>query len=358
MFLMTSSVGFSQGALDQLLAAHEAAVGGKTAIQNLHSIVVRGVYHEGGPIPDGAALVPRAYQAWMRPYFEHIGDPAELHPGIREGFDGSAWEYYGDPGVTVRTVGAAAAATRHAAEFLQDSLIDAASKGTDLTLQGSEEIANRPAWRIHARLIDGSEKIIFLDKQTMMIVAERKLAPVHAFGESVATETRFMGYKPCGGVMMWQSVRETNIETGAVLNEFRRVTIEINTINDASEFSPPNPPQTPLQHWLELLYAERADPISVLYSYRLFREANPALDTRDAVEFIGYQMVKMGDSKSALELLQANANDYPRSASAQFGLGRAYSAAGDTEKAHKAFLRALAIDPNFKKATDGLNALR
>jgi len=56
--------------------------------------------------------------------------------------------------------------------------------------------------------------------------------------------------------------------------------------------------------------------------------------------------------------LKANASDYPNSASAQFGLGRAYNAAGDLKHAKDAFDRALQIDPNFKKATDGLNALR
>jgi hypothetical protein len=62
--------------------------------------------------------------AFMRPYYQVTGDPAIQHPGLSEHFDGSAWDYYGDPGIVVRTVGAAAAATRHAAEFAQDSLVD------------------------------------------------------------------------------------------------------------------------------------------------------------------------------------------------------------------------------------------
>ena len=73
---------------------------------------------------------------------------------------------------------------------------------------------------------------------------------------------------------------------------------------------------------------------------------------------MGYQMVKMGDFPSAIELLKANATDYPQSASAQFGLGRAYKAAGRLDAAEAAFKKALEIDPKFKKATDGLNALR
>lgn len=66
----------------------------------------------------------------------------------------------------------------------------------------------------------------------------------------------------------------------------------------------------------------------------------------------------MGDYATSVQLLKANASDYPNSASAQFGLGRAYNAAGDLKHAKDAFDRALQIDPNFKKATDGLNALR
>jgi TolA-binding protein len=103
---------------------------------------------------------------------------------------------------------------------------------------------------------------------------------------------------------------------------------------------------------------ERTDPVSVMFTYRQFRTANPALDTRDGVEFIGYQMVKMLDFNGAIELLKANVADYPKAASAQFGLGRAYKAAGDLENARVSFLRALQIDPGFKKASDGLNALR
>jgi hypothetical protein len=50
------------------------------------------------------------------------------------------------------------------------------------------------------------------------------------------------------------------------------------------------------------------------------------------VEFIVYQMAKMGDFNGAVELRRANAADYPQSASAQFGLGRAYKASGDNAK--------------------------
>ena len=51
--------------------------------------------------------------ALMRPFYKLVGDPFEPNRSFAEGYDGSAWEYYGDPGIVVRTVGAAAAALRH-----------------------------------------------------------------------------------------------------------------------------------------------------------------------------------------------------------------------------------------------------
>ena len=103
---------------------------------------------------------------------------------------------------------------------------------------------------------------------------------------------------------------------------------------------------------------ERTDSVSVNYSYRVFRKAHPELDTREGVEFIGYQIVKMGDFKAGIELLHANAADYPRSASAQYALGRAYKAAGKPALARKSFEKALQIDPTFHKARDAMKSGR
>jgi Tfp pilus assembly protein PilF len=61
---------------------------------------------------------------------------------------------------------------------------------------------------------------------------------------------------------------------------------------------------------------------------------------------------------SEIELLRVNAASYPKFASAQFGLGRAYKSAGDAANAKVSLQKALDIGPTFKKASDGLNALR
>ena len=358
--LGAAAAAFAQQALtlEQIVQKHVDAIGGIEKIHALKSLVIRGMYHEGGEIPPGTPIVARNYMAFLRPCYQVIGDPANPNPDLREGFDGSSWEYYGDPGVVIRTVGAAAAATRHTAEFLHDSLVDYRENGTKLELQGTEKIDGKDCYRIFVTLSDGFRKYLFVDVESFMIVAGRGSAPIHAFGAPVTTEGRFLDYQPTNGVLMPHSIIEVELATGKVLSDARNVTIEANTITDPSIFSPAPRKKTPLQDLLEKLYEERTDSVSVLYSYRLFRRTHPDVDTREGIEFIGYQMAKTKDYPSSIELLRENAADYPNSASAQFGLGRALQASGDSEGAAKAFQQALKIDPQFKKATDGLNALR
>jgi len=358
LLLAATAAGQEALSIDQIVTRHVGALGGAEKIDGLQSLVIRGMHHEGGVIPPDMPIRARNYMAFLRPYYGVIGDPAIANPELREGFDGSSWEYYGDPGIVVRTVGAAAAATRHTPEFLQDSLVDYREKGTHLELVGSEKIGDRQCYKIQVTLADGFEKYVFVDRETFLVIADRKSAPIHAFGSSVISETRFSDYQPVNGVLMWRRELEVEMATGRVLAESRRVTIEANTLHDPSIFSPASRSRTPLQECLEQLYNERTDPVSVMYSYRLFKATHPGVNTRDGVEFVGYQMAKMGDYPASIELLKANSADYPNSASSQFGLGRAYQAAGNLELAKQAFERALQIDPGFKKASDGLNVLR
>jgi tetratricopeptide (TPR) repeat protein len=202
---------------------------------------------------------------------------------------------------------------------------------------------------LHLTLADGFEKDLFVDKESFLIVGDRRSAPIYAFGEPVRSENRIGNYRAVNGVLYPFLFVEAEIATGKELN---RLTIQ-SMINPKLDYS-----RTPLQQFLEQLYMERTDPVAVMNTYREFRLATPGLDTREAVEFIGYQMAKMSDFNGAVALLQANAADYPKFASPQYGLGRAHKAAGDMKNARIAFQRALQIDPAFKKVTEGLNALR
>jgi len=337
--------------LSEILDRHVQALGGRNNLNAIHSVVKHLVYREG------SFTIPDAFIARMRPYYKTIGDPKDTTVDVNEGYDGSAWEYYKDPGVVIRTVGAAAAAGRHGTEMF-DSLMDYQDVGTRISLSGTESFDNKPAYKLHVVLADGFEKDLFVDQESYLIIAERHSAPVHAFGASIKSENRISDYREVNGVMFPFSVREVEIATGKELNSDTVQSIVVNQPLEPDFFSPPRFLHTPLQRTLEQLYEERTDSVAVMWTYRGFRQANPTTDTREGVEFIAYQMVKMGDFKGAIDLLTQNAADYPKSASAQFGLGRAHAAAGQPDEARVHFQKALEIDPKFKKASDGLNALR
>jgi tetratricopeptide (TPR) repeat protein len=204
---------------------------------------------------------------------------------------------------------------------------------------------------------DGYEEDQFLDAKTHRCIASRKVAKIHAFGADVATETRFSDFRKVEGVLFPFLAQKVDIATGKVLNTFKTTSIEVNPKLDVSVFSPPDFKRTPLQGLLERLFAERTDKEAVLWSYRDFRAAHSDVDTDFAMEVIGYQILKMGEAETAIALLDANAEAYPKSSGAAFGVGRAYNTAGDAARAKEAFQRAVTLDPGNKRAAAALKAL-
>jgi hypothetical protein len=202
--------------------------------------------------------MPDGYMAKMRPYCKTLGDPKNLKVDVNEGFDGSAWEYYSDPGVVLRTVGAAAAATRHGTELI-DSLADAGMLGARIELAGEEPFASKPAYKLHVTLADGFEKDLFVDKQSFLILGDRRAAPVHAFGTAVQSENRFGDYRPVNGVLFPFTIQEVEIATGRELNSVTMQSITVNENFALSYFSPPQFERTPLQRMLEQLYNRRRE---------------------------------------------------------------------------------------------------
>ncbi len=332
----------------EIVDRYVEARGGAEKLRDLRTAVYRGEYHEGGEVSPNAAM------AIMRPFYKLVGDPAKPNAEFAEGYDGSAWEFYGD--FVVRTVGAAAAAARHGLA-IDGPLADYQAKGSTVTLMGMEKVGDRNAYRLRIRMMDGFEQDELIDAENWRLIAERKVAPIHAFGESVASEERFGDFRAVEGVEFAFSSREVEIATGKVLNEMQWNSITVNEDLAPAVFSPPSFTRTPVQDLLEKLYQERADHEAVMWSYRGFRRAYPDLDTDAGTQAIGYQMLKMGDSASAVTLLQANAAEHPRSSGAAFGLGRALRTAGKPAEARAAFERAVALDPSNKRAAEALKEI-
>lgn len=338
---------------EDIVTLHLEARGGALRLKSMQSVVYRnGTYREGTYTGSG-----KAFMAMARPYYKIVGDPADPSSDFREGYDGSAWEWYKSPGFVVRTVGAANAAIRHNLDP-DGGLSDYRAKGSTIERAADATVGGRPAYGIQLTLRDGYRTLILIDAATFLIAATRKSAPIHAFGAAVSSEERFSDYRSVNGVQFPFRYTETEIATGKELSSMHWGVIEIDRELPREWFSPPAFARTPLQEFLEQLYDERSDVSALQWTYSAFRRARPDVDTRAGVEAIGFQILKMGDHAGAVAVLSMNARDYPSSSTAAFGVGRAHATAGDTAQARIAFVRALQLDPNNKRAADALDAIR
>ena len=337
--------------LDRIVARHIEARGGAGTLKAIRSLAYRsGRYSEPGYQGDGKATM-----FLMRPYYKLVGDPA-ANPDSLEGYDGEAWEWYKDPGIVVRTVGPASEALRHYAD-VEGPFLDWRAKGHRLELIGTERIGDRPAWKLRLTMMDGYTTENFIDRESHMLIASRHRAAVHAFGDPVASETRFGDFRRVAGIMIPFRSQEVEIATGKVLNSMQWGSIEANVELPPAIFSPPKFERTRMQNFIEQLYRQRSDPKSVLWTYHSYRRAYPGDDTQDAAQVAGFQSLKMGAVDSAIALLEQNRKDYPRGANAAFGLGRAYARAGRTEEARAEYRRALELDPKHERAQRELGGL-
>ncbi len=354
--LTTANIGARSQDSDTLatiVARHVAALGGLAAVHGVHSFIEHGWYREGD------LYLADTYQAQMRPFYRVIGDPSHALTEIHEGYDGSAWEYYPDPGIVVRTVGDAARATRHGATF-DDPLVDYAAQGTTLSYGGTESFRGNAVYVVHVTLVDAFREDLLVDERSYLIDARAQVVPMHAFGERLNTYDVFEDYRPEGGVMMAHHFLEVDVSKSRTLDESGIESVEINPVLPLAEFSPPQWDRTPLQTMIERIYEELDDPEAVVVTYHQFRVLvdMAATATGDAVDFVGYQCVKMGHADSGVALLTLNVSDHPNSARDHYGLGRALEAAGDRARAGREYERALQIDPNFERARTALDALR
>ena len=337
--------------VDEIVNAHIAALGGIEKIHAIHSFVLHGTYHEGN-------LNIKATVTQMRPFYRVIGNMAEPLTHLHEGYDGSSWEYYPDPGIVVRTVGAAASATRHSAMF-DDALVDYRVHATTIILDGTTDFAGSRAWLLHVTLADGLREDLFVNTKTFMIDGYARIVPFHAFGTNYTTHMEMSDYRPEGGVMMPHRSREVDTATGKVFDEGTVESVDINPPLSPAIFSPPVWDRTPLQQMIQRIYDERTDSSAVMQTYRDFKRViDPATSTADAVDFVGYQCLKMGDTNTAVTLLTQNVADYPNSPRAHYGLGRALKTQGKSAEAGAEFDRALALDPTFVSARTARDALK
>jgi hypothetical protein len=322
----------------EIAERYVAARGGMDRILSVRTLILRG--------PARADGRPGRFMVKARPYYWMVGEPLP-NRDYAEGFDGSHWEFYENPGLVIRPTGEPAAAGRHTAYF-DDPLVYFGTSGWSFEKIQDARIGADDAYGIRATMPDGFQRDIYVSKSTWLVIAVRAAAPVHAFGPPVRSETRISEYRPLNGALFPMRFDSYDIDTGKPTEVgVPWATADVNVSLPLDYFSPPKEPATPLARMLNAMYSSRAIPSDALLWLIDFRR-NPAtasIDTEAGVEATAYQILKSGMHETAIVLLEANVREHPKSALAHFGLGRAYRSAGRETDAIASFKTAIALDP-------------
>ena len=322
----------------EIVRRYVDARGGLEKLRAVRTLVLKG--------PPRANGRPGRQILRARPYYFSIGG---------EGNDGSPWEAYDEFGLQPRVTDASGAALRHTAYF-DDPLVMTLEPGWNVELTGSERIAGRDAWRLRVEYPDGFVSESFVDKESWLLVARRFTAPVHAFGASVTSQAIFADYRAVNGVLFPFSLREVNLATGEPMDAFTWQTIEANVPLDPAVFSPPVRPTTPVSRLVNAIFAARHVTADALGWLRDFQRdpATASIGIQGAIESVAYECLKNGAIPTGTALLEENLRAHPTSASAHFGVGRAYRAAGREADALRSFREALRMDPGLRAASDAI----
>lgn len=338
----TQTRGAARPTAQEIVRRYIAARGGLEKLRAIRTLVLK-----GPPRPNGR---PGRQMLRARPYYLNVG---------AEGNDGSAWEAYDEFGLRPRVTDAPGAALRHTAYF-DDALVMSLEPGWILELTGTERIGDRDTWRLRVTYPDGFVNESFVDKETWLLIGRRFTAPVHAFGASVTGQAIIGDYRPVAGVLFPFSLREVDLATGEQMDAFTWQTIEANVPLDLAVFSPPPPPATPVSRLVNAIFASRHVTADALGWYNDFLRdpATANVDIKGAIESLGYECLKNGAIATGMALLEDNLRRHPTSASAHFGVGRAYRAAGREADALRSFREALRIDPALQSARDAIASAR
>lgn len=215
---------------DAIFAHYLRAIGGQARLEHIESRHMWGVYSEG-------TLTAKTDMVWKRPMWRRVNVHA---PGFdySEGFDGRTWEYNFQSRKLVVDTGAAADAGRRGAEF-DDSFVDYARKGHQVSMVGAESFEDRRAHRVRVALADGWEKEYLFDDSTGLILALRKAMPIHATGAPVTSVTTYEDWRTEGGVLQPHRFVERDLQGGRLLNSLQWDSIHTNVDMGARELGRP-----------------------------------------------------------------------------------------------------------------------
>jgi len=220
--------------VDDVIERNTRAMGGRAAIEAIHSIEIN--LH----ITDPGFEVDGIYRA-ARPGRMRIDVQAGGKHVFTEAFDGqSGWQWQGESKGQEEASAKATAALRHGVELPGKlfGLHEMKQRGQKIDLVGREKIDGIDYYVLRLTFGDGYTACLYVDPQSWLIARRRDVRPLHVDVDPTPTtiELRNSDYRKIAGVQFPFTSSDTDLQTGKILETTRINSVQVNRPLDESIF--------------------------------------------------------------------------------------------------------------------------
>jgi hypothetical protein len=220
--------------VDDVIERNTSAMGGRTAIEAIHSIEIN--LH----IMDPGFEVDGIYRA-ARPGQMRIDVQARGKHVFTEAFDGQrGWQWQGESKGQEEASAKATAALRHGVELPGKlfGLHEMKQRGQKIDLVGREKIEGIDYYVLRLTFGDGYTTSLYVDPQSWLIARRRDVRPLHVDVDPTPTtiELRNSDYRKIAGVQFPFASSDTDLQTGKILETTRVNSVQVNPPLDESIF--------------------------------------------------------------------------------------------------------------------------
>ncbi|MGI9086540.1 MAG: hypothetical protein ACR2HH_02180 [Chthoniobacterales bacterium] len=220
--------------LEDLIARNTEAMGGRDAVEAVHSVAVD--LH----IVDPDFTADGIYYA-ARPGKMRIDIKADGRNVYTEAFDGKrGWQWKGRGDEVVAESSKATAALSHGVELPGHlyGLHEVRERGHQLELIGREEVDGIRYYALRLTMKDGYTTTLYLDPQSWFITRRRDFRPLHIDIDPTPTtiEQCMSDFRKVSGVTFSFANTETDLTTGKVLETTTAQAITVNPQIDPTRF--------------------------------------------------------------------------------------------------------------------------
>ena len=212
--------------LDDIIDRNTEAMGGRQAIEAVHSLAI--VLH----IVEPKFAVDGTYRA-ARPGRMRIDITADGKHVYTEAFDGQrGWQWKGEGTEVVEESTKATAALRHGVQLPGNlfGLHELREQGHQIELAGRETVDGTNYCLLKVTLSDGYSTTLYVDPNSWLVTRRRDVSPLHVDIDPTPTtmEHRMSDFRKVGGVVRPFVNSEVDLKTGKVLET---ATIRSMTVN-------------------------------------------------------------------------------------------------------------------------------